>query len=35
AKGEVAQVIQRGYKIKERVLRAAKVGVSKGAPNSA
>ncbi|KEP62151.1 UNVERIFIED_CONTAM: co-chaperone GrpE protein [Hammondia hammondi] len=34
AKGEVAQVIQRGYKIKERVLRAAKVGVSKGAPNS-
>lgn len=30
AKGEVAQVIQKGYKIKDRVLRAAKVGVAKG-----
>ncbi|CBZ50929.1 grpe protein homolog, related [Neospora caninum Liverpool] len=34
AKGEVAQVIQKGYKIKDRVLRAAKVGVAKGAPNA-
>ncbi|XP_026193138.1 uncharacterized protein LOC113147288 [Cyclospora cayetanensis] len=29
-KGSVAQVVQTGYKIKDRVLRAAKVGVFKG-----
>lgn len=28
--GSVAQVVQRGYKIKDRILRAAKVGVVKG-----
>lgn len=28
--GSIAQVVQRGYKIKDRVLRAAKVGVVKG-----
>eukprot|EP00922_Rhytidocystis_sp_ex-Travisia-forbesii_P050087 GHVS01074518.1.p1 GENE.GHVS01074518.1~~GHVS01074518.1.p1 ORF type:complete len:293 (+),score=29.13 GHVS01074518.1:106-879(+) len=31
-KGEIAQVLQCGYKIQDRVLRAAKVGVVKGSP---
>lgn len=34
-KGEVAQVLQCGYKIQDRVLRAAKVGVAKSVPVSA
>ncbi|PFH36657.1 co-chaperone GrpE protein [Besnoitia besnoiti] len=34
SKGEVAQVVQNGYKIRDRILRAAKVGVAKGAPSN-
>ncbi|HSV24136.1 MAG TPA: nucleotide exchange factor GrpE, partial [Xanthobacteraceae bacterium] len=35
APGSIAQVIQPGYMIGERVLRPAMVGVSKGAPKTA